>query len=182
MLRVRAFVVLCVALALPASAVASPAASGKAGTATGATVTRATSLEGLVLRRINALRASHGLAPLRLSSGLSRSAATHSRSMATLGFFAHESQDGTSFSRRIERFYAPHSKAWSVGENLAMFGGAPPSPDSIVVAWMASPPHRANLLRALFREAGIGVVHNPAAGGVFGGDSTWVVTLDLGRR
>ena len=58
----------------------------------------------------------------RASSALSRSAADHSRAMATLGFFAHESPNGTSFSQRIQRTTAPLD-AWSVGENLAMFGG-----------------------------------------------------------
>jgi uncharacterized protein YkwD len=71
---------------------------------------------------------------------------------------------------------------WTVGENLAMFGGSAPTADAIVAAWMSSPGHRDNLLRGAFREAGIGIVHNPAAGGVFGGEPTWLVTLDIGRR
>ena len=56
------------------------------------------------------------------------------------------------------------------------------TPQSVVDAWMGSPGHRANLLRGSFREAGVAVMYNPAAGGVFGGEATWVVTLDLGRR
>ena len=63
-----------------------------------------------------------------------------------------------------------------------MFGGPTPSASAIVSAWMGSPGHRANLLRGLFREAGVGVMFNPAAGGIFGGEATWVVTLDLGSR
>ncbi len=31
-------------------------------------------------------------------------------------------------------------------------------------------------------DAGIAIVHHPTAGGVFGGQSTSVVTLDFGRR
>jgi uncharacterized protein YkwD len=102
--------------------------------------------------------------------------------MATFGFFMHESRDGSAFSQRIKRFYVPRSGSWSVGENLAMFGGVAPTASAIVTAWMGSPGHRANLLRGVFREAGVAVVFNSAAGGVFGGESTWVVTLDLGRR
>ena len=135
-----------------------------------------------MLQEINAIRASHGLARLNASGALSRSAAGHSRAMATHGFFSHESRNGAAFSRRIKQFYVPRSGAWSVGENLAMFGGMTPTAGGIVAAWMGSPPHRANLLRALFREAGLAIMFNPAAGGVFGGESTWVVTLDLGRR
>jgi uncharacterized protein YkwD len=183
MLRLRTTVVLLVALALPATALAAP--SGLAGgidAAATSTVTRETPLEQLVLREINAVRTTRGLAPLAASEPLSRSAAAHSRAMATFGFFAHESRNGTSFSQRIKQFYGFRSNPWTVGENLAMFGGSTPSAGAIVNAWMASPGHRANLLREVFRDAGIAVMFNPAAGGVFGGESTWVITLDLGRR
>ena len=181
--RLRSMVVLLVVLAFPATAAAGSSATGdRALSSAQASVTRDTSLEALVLREINALRTSHGLKRLTASSALSRSAAGHSRAMATHGFFAHESRNGALFSQRIKRSYVPRSGAWSVGENLAMFGGTTPTAGAIVAAWMASPPHRANLLREIFREAGLGVMFNPAAGGVFGGESTWVVTLDLGRR
>ncbi len=158
------------------------ASSALAAGSTQATVTRQPSLEDLVLRQVNAVRATHRLAPFAASAALSRSAVAHSRAMATYGFFSHESRNGTSFSQRIERFYVPGSKGFTVGENLAMFGGAAPSANAIVDAWMGSPSHRENLLRKSFRDAGIAVVFNPAAGGVFGGESTWIVTLDLGSR
>ena len=181
MLRSRALVVLFVALLAPASAVA--ASSGQAGAAGTVSVTRAPSLEELLLREINAVRATRGLETLSASPALSRSAVAHSRAMATFGFFSHESRNGTTFSDRIKRYYAPRSKTtWTVGENLAMFGGSTPSAGEIVAAWMGSPGHRANLLRDVFHEAGVAIMFNPAAGGVFGGESTWVVTLDLGSR
>ena len=183
MLRCRAILVLFVALALPASALASSSAgTAEAGTARTVAVTRAPSLEELLLREINAVRATRGLGTLTASTALSRSAVAHSRAMATYGFFAHESRNGTSFSQRIKQYYGPRSNAWTVGENLAMFGGSTPTAGAIVDAWMGSPGHRANLLRDVFREAGIAVMFNPAAGGVFGGESTWVITLDLGSR
>jgi uncharacterized protein YkwD len=184
MLRGRTIVVLLVALALPAGALAASSAGATATAERTATssVTRAPSLEELVLREINALRLRRGLGGLASSAALSRSAAAHSRAMATYGFFSHESRNGSSFSERIKRFYAPRSKAWTVGENLAMFGGSTPTAGAIVNAWMNSPGHRANLLRGLFHEAGVAIMFNPAAGGVFGGESTWIVTLDLGSR
>ena len=176
-------VVLLAACLLSAGAFASSSAARQgAETARTASVTRAPSLEELLLRQVNAVRAAHGLSALSASPALSRSAAAHSRSMATYGFFAHESRNGTSFSERIRRFYAPRAGIWTVGENLAMFGGTTPTPAAIVGAWMGSPGHRANLLRGIFREAGIAVMFNPAAGGVFGGEPTWVVTLDFGSR
>jgi uncharacterized protein YkwD len=179
MLRVRSAIALLAALALLAAGVESSTAGT---TATTVAVTRSTSLETLVLDQVNAVRARHGMRPLTLSSELSKAAVAHSRSMASLGFFAHESRNGGSFSERIRRVYEPRSGAWTVGENLAMFGGSAPTADAIVAAWMSSPGHRDNLLRGAFREAGIGIVHNPAAGGVFGGEPTWLVTLDIGRR
>ena len=183
MLRCRAISVLFVALVLPASAVASTTeGAAHAGTTRTVAVTRAPSLEELLLREINAVRATRGLGTLTASTGLSRSAVAHSRSMATYGFFSHESRNGSSFSQRIKQYYVPHSSAWTVGENLAMFGGSTPTAGEIVAAWMGSPGHRANLLRDVFREAGIAVMFNPTAGGVFGGESTWVITLDLGSR
>lgn len=174
-----AAVVLFAACLLSAGALGEASAAPRAESAS---VTRAPSLEELLLRQVNAVRAAHGLPALASSGALSRSAAAHSRSMATYGFFTHESRNGTQFSTRIKRFYTPQTRTWSVGENLAMFGGSPPTASAIVEAWMGSPGHRANLLRKLFREAGVAVMFNPAAGGVFGGEPTWVVTLDLGLR
>ena len=180
MLRSRTwFVLLVVALI---SAVGSTASATTTEQAEASTVTRATSLEDLILQQVNELRAARHLAPFATSRALSRSAAGHSRAMLTRGFFAHESANGTSFSSRIRAFYGPRSSTWTVGENLAMFGGMTPTATAVVDAWMGSPGHRANLLRGSFREAGVAVMYNPAAGGVFGGEATWVVTLDLGRR
>jgi uncharacterized protein YkwD len=174
MLRGGLVLVFVLALAFPAGAVAEPSRS--------ATLTRATTLEELVLREVNVLRANRGMRALSPSSTLSQAAAFHTRSMASAGYFSHTSHDGTPFSKRLTRFYAARSGVWTVGENLATFGGAAPTAKAVVAAWMASPPHRANLLRPQFREVGIAIFHHPAAGGVFGGVPTWVITLDVGRR
>ena len=182
MLRSGLLVMLVAALALSLGAGASASPSGKRTLSSSTTLTRATSLEELVLSEINTLRAAHGRQPLSPSAALSRAADRHSRSMALLGFFAHESRNGTPFWQRVKQYYFANSATWTVGENLAMFGGITPNAQSIVTAWMGSPGHRANLLRSSYRDAGISIVHHPTAGGVFGGRSTWVVTLDFGRR
>lgn len=174
MLRGASIAATLVALALPLAAGA--AGDGQA------LVARESSLETLVLQRINDVRAAHGLVRLTASTGLTRAAVTHSRSMVVEGFFAHESHNGAPFWKRLQTFYGPRSNGWTVGENLAMFGGVTPDAQSIVNAWMSSPGHRANLLKRQFQDAGIAIVHHPTAGGVFGGRSTWVVTLDFGRR
>ncbi len=135
-----------------------------------------------MLQRINDVRAAHGLGRLSGSPKLGLAALTHSRSMVARGFFAHESANGAPFWKRLKTFYAPRSNAWTVGENLAMFGGARPAADAIVESWLASAPHRANLLSAQFSDAGIAIVYDTAAPGVFGDEPTWVVTLDIGSR
>jgi uncharacterized protein YkwD len=163
-----------VALALPLGALA----AGDAQT----TVAREPSLESLVLVRVNEVRAANGLGRLTASSGLERAALTHSRSMLLNGFFAHESKNGAPFWKRLKVFYVPRSRGWTVGENLAMFGGVKPAADAVVSAWMASPPHRAVLLSKNFSEAGIAVLFDGAAAGVYAGAPTWVVTLDVGTR
>ena len=180
MLRYRTGFALLVALIF--SAVGSTASATTTNQAGASTVTRAASLEELILRQVNDVRSARHLAPFSASRSLSRSAAAHSRAMLTRGFLPQESANGPSFSNRIRAFYGPRSSTWTVGENLAMFGGMTPTAAAVVDAWMGSPGHRANLLRGSFREAGVAVMYNPAAGGVFGGEATWVVTLDLGRR
>lgn len=169
-------------LALVAAVALSLGGGATAAPNTGSNLTRETSLEQLLLREINGVRATHGLGTLASSAALARAANRHSTSMALLGFFAHESRNGTPFWQRVKRYYFSTTRSWTVGENLAMFGGVAPDAQSIVNAWMASPAHRANLLRGTYRDAGIAIVHHPTAGGVFGGQSTWVVTLDFGRR
>ncbi len=175
MLRGGSIILSVLALALPVSALGS--------TTHQTSVAREQSLERLVLQQINVVRASHGLARLDLSTGLSNAALTHSRAMVRSGFFAHESKNGAPFWRRLKGFYAPRTSRWTVGENLAMFGGdAGPDAVAIVASWMASPHHRANLLSPRYGEAGLAILHDPAAGGVYGGEPTWVVTLDVGTR
>src|SRR5436190_23556761 len=77
------------------------------------------SLERSVLVDINALRAQHHLATLRLNVRLSAAAHAHTQQMAADGYFAHESADGTSFWKRVQSFYTSlRWRYWSVGENL----------------------------------------------------------------
>lgn len=175
----RVLLALATILALLAGAGTGSATAGRATATT--TIVRVPALEQSLFLRINALRKQNGLVPLYRSTSLSRAAAAHSRAMATFGFFTHESRNGATFATRIQRFYKPRTAGWRVAENLAFASGSITT-NLIISSWMASPGHRANLLRGPFREAGIAIVHNPAAGGVFGGEPTWIVTLDIGAR
>ena len=179
MLRYRTWFVLLVVVTV--SAVGSTASATTTEQAEASTVTRAASLEELILRQVNEVRAGRSLALFTASRGLSRSAARIPRD-ADAWVLRPRVGERHVVLERIRAFYAQRSSTWTVGENLAMFGGMTPTATAVVDAWMNSPGHRANLLRGSFREAGVAVMYNPAAGGVFGGEATWVVTLDLGRR
>jgi uncharacterized protein YkwD len=139
-------------------------------------------LERGVLGEINALRRRHGLAALRPNASLRAAADAHSTAMASRGFFTHESEDGTSFWKRVKRFYGSGGRAyWSVGENLLWS-----SPDvdaaGALRMWLNSPPHRKNLLTARWREVGLSAVHVDTGPGVYKNAPVTIVTADFGVR
>ena len=139
-------------------------------------------LEAGVLRELNAIRTAHGFVPLRVNARLTDAAAQHSREMTAQGYFAHESADGSSFWRRVERYYAPDGAAfWSVGENL-LWSAPDVDAKRALELWMASPHHRENILNPRWREIGIAAVHAHAAPGTFHGLDVTVVTTDFGVR
>ena len=82
-------------------------------------VERRAALEAAVVREMNRVRATHGLQPLRAAPSLRAAARGHSLSMLELGYFGHDSADGTAFSDRIKRHYSNRGwRTWSVGEAL----------------------------------------------------------------
>ena len=84
--------------------------------------------------------------------------------MATGGFFAHESADGTAFWKRVAHFYPQGSRRyWSVGENL-LWSSPDVDPAGAVRMWMNSPPHRAEHADSAWREIGLSAVHADAGG------------------
>jgi uncharacterized protein YkwD len=152
----------------------------------GATADRPTialsNLEQGVLVDLNALRKQHGLAPLRLSSRLSAAARQHTAEMAARGYFSHDSANGSSFDRRIARYYPMgRSRYWSVGENL-LWSSPDVDPSGALDMWWNSPEHRKNMLTSRWREIGLSAVHVPAAPGAFGGREVTIVTTDFGVR
>ena len=139
-------------------------------------------LESSVLADINAFRAQHELPALRLSAPLTLAARAHTEQMASHGYFAHESADGSAFWRRVQSFYSSSPwHYWSVGENLLWS-----SPDvdgaSALKLWLASPEHRQNLMNPAWRQIGVAAVHAVHAPGVFHGLDVTVVTTDFGVR
>ncbi len=63
--------------------------------------------------------------------------------------FEHASSDGTSFGRRLQRFY----EGGGIGENIA-WGQS--GPVDVLASWMTSPGHRCNILSPDWDELGTG--------------------------
>ena len=139
-------------------------------------------LERGVLTEVNALRRQHRLVPLRRSSGLAAAARQHSAEMANRGYFGHRSADGSSFARRIARFYPRAGyRYWAVGENL-LYSTSPLDAARALDMWLHSPHHRRIILKARWREFGLGAVQVVSAPGVYGGGTVTIVTTDFGVR
>jgi uncharacterized protein YkwD len=117
---------------------------------------------------MNAVRAAHGLASLRLDPRLEGAARQHSRSMLRTGSFAH--------GQFVARVRGAGVRAPRIGENLAwVASGGLSLARSIVVRWLASPEHRANLLHPGYRTIGIAAPQGPFAGY----PSAHVITADF---
>lgn len=170
--------VIAVALVALLGALAAPAAhSGKV-----ANHVALSGLESGVLSDLNTIRAQHGLQPLKVSARLTASAAQHSKEMGADGYFQHNSHDGTSFWKRISRWYGRSGYSyWSVGENL-LWSSPDVDPARAMQLWMTSPEHRANILTARWREIGVSAVHFAAAPGTYKGLEVTIITTDFGVR
>jgi uncharacterized protein YkwD len=183
---VRRIVGPAIAAILLASAVAAPAGARSERQARSAGPTRVSTamraLESRVLVDLNRVRVQHGLAPLRPSPRLNAAASQHSREMARVGYFSHNSADGAAFWRRIERFYSSAGyRSWSVGENL-LWSSPDVDAGGAIKMWMGSPEHRANLLNPSWREVGLSAVHSASAPGTYHGLGVTIVTADFGAR
>jgi uncharacterized protein YkwD len=144
--------------------------------------TAMSALEQGVLADVNALRHEHGLSSLRFSTKLAAAARSHSFEMAKRGYFSHDSANGSTFDKRIVRYYPLRgTHYWSVGENLLWS-----SPDvdaaGALNMWMGSPEHRRILLTGRWREIGLSAVHVTSAPGTYGGREVTIVTADFGVR
>jgi uncharacterized protein YkwD len=124
-------------------------------------------LQSDILYWTNQHRAKHGCAKLRLDAGVARAARNHSSWMARSGRFSHTGVGGSTFVARVRAagYSAPLSEniAWGYRSGAA-----------VVVAWMKSPGHRANILNCRAKAVGIGAVY--AANG------TPYYTQDFGSR
>ena len=147
--RIVAPLVAVVALALVAAACAPAGSPGSGAT-------------GDVVSAVNQDRAAAGLPPLAWDDTLYRLAQSHANEIAASGSLWHSDLGGWLAS--------PLMRSWrTLGENLLM---APPGMNGWGAEdmWMASAPHRANILSGAFNRIGVGVK-------VDGAGRIWMVTL-----
>jgi uncharacterized protein YkwD len=111
--------------------------------------------EAELLRLTNGERRKAGLAPLKLSSQLTRAAQSHAVDMARNNYFSHTGLNGSSIGDRSK---STGYKYRLVGENLAA-GKA--TPEATIRQWMNSSGHRANILNGRFTEIGFGYANAP---------------------
>ncbi len=118
-----------------------------------------------VLKRVNKIRARHGLRKLHLSRSLEHSAKRYSRYQMRHGYFGHSSRIHASRKYR------------TLGEILEMHRGYKAHVRASVYNWMHSGSHRAIILSRSFRFGGAGYVT-----GRFHGRKSTIWTMHFGRR
>jgi uncharacterized protein YkwD len=104
---------------------------------------------------VNVERARAGLQPLRAGRALHLAADGHAQSMAAGSYIAHTEPSGATLLDRVTS--TGLTSFYLLGENLYWGQRRVASPAAAVRAWMRSPGHRAILLGAQFRWAGIGI-------------------------
>jgi uncharacterized protein YkwD len=125
------------------------------------------SKEATLLQAVNTTRRAHGLRPLRLDLRLQTAARSWSATLLRSDVFTHGD-----FAGRMKSFHI----YGLAGENLAWGSGSYSAAGTVVSMWLASPGHRANLLKPSYRRIGIGI----ARGTFQGQPAASVVTADFG--
>ena len=121
--------------------------------------------EEQMITMVNNERTSRGLSPLTTDDSLRNLARRYSDDMFKRGYFSHYNPEGESPFDRMEHAGIAYSYA---GENLALA----PSTELAMQGLMNSPGHKANILKAEFKQIGIGVID----GGIYGKMFTQEVT------
>jgi len=118
---------------------------------------------------VNEERVKNSLAPLKENQVLDRTAEMKAQNMIDLGYFSHNSPNGTTPWYWFKQAGYDYRTA---GENLAI--GFIESGE-VFNAWVASPSHKANLLSPKFEEVGIAIIK-----GIFQGQETTIVVQSFG--
>src|SRR4051812_46945758 len=116
---------------------------------------RSAALAAAVIGMVNHARVAHHLRPLR---------ADHRLAVAASHWRGHHHGRGQPL-RRVRR---AGYRAWRASENLAWGQGL--TPKAAVEAWLASPPHRANMLDPRVVATGVAITPDPYLGTVISQD------------
>lgn len=122
-----------------------------------------------LVARINRERIARGLTPYALNKQLTAAAQAHANDLARTGKYrspdeGHLGADGSSvFDRVALAGYGAFSWGRRIGENWAHYNDVARA----FSEWMDSPPHRNNILHALYREIGIGVAKATDGGNIY---------------
>jgi uncharacterized protein YkwD len=176
--------ILCTVVFIATAALAVPTfASACTGTDVTPTPQNVATARAATLCLLNEQRVANGLGRLRAHRQLQAAAQTYAGAMVAGEFFSHVSPTGSTLEQRIRQGtrYLAGALRYEIGENIAWGQGALASPRAIVAAWMASPGHRANILRAAFREIGIGIAPGAPVPGL-SGDPAVTYTNEFGTR
>lgn len=123
-------------------------------------------LSGL-LDSTNSARAADGKAHLSINAKLTQAAELKAQDMFAKQYWAHTAPDGTTPWHWFGEVGYSYAEA---GENLAKNFSAS---GSVITAWLQSPTHRANLLKASYTDVGFAVM----SGALDGQEATVVVAL-----
>jgi uncharacterized protein YkwD len=114
-------------------------------------------LETNIINLINNIRAQNGLNQLSKSQSLTDIARMRSSDMIYNSYFSHYAPDGRNIFNILKDngvSYVNAGENLGVATNPALAGTA----EAFVNAWMASPSHRDNILRPVYRYIGVGII------------------------
>lgn len=126
---------------------------------------------GGLLSNTNAQRSANGVASLSLNDRLNAAAQAKADDMASRDYWSHNTPEGNPPWVFVDAQGYSYQK---LGENLAT-GFTDEA--STINGWMASPPHKENLLDSAFTEVGFGYANNPNYTAAGGGPMTIVVAM-----
>jgi uncharacterized protein YkwD len=126
---------------------------------------------GDLLSDTNAQRMANGLAPLKLNEKLDAAAQANADDMAARDYWSHYTPDGNPPWVWVTNQGYSYQK---MGQNLAAGFS---DEQATIDGWMASPPHRENLLDPDFKQVGFGYANIPDYTAAGGGAMTVVVAF-----
>lgn len=110
---------------------------------------------------VTALRAKHGLGPVKVNTKLEKVAESHAQDMSRKKFFSHTGSNGATIGKRTKR---AGYRYCTVGENIAQ---GQKSAQEAMAAWQGSAGHLKNMLKRGITEIGVART----------GDNYWVMVV-----